>query len=320
MTHDQFMRAIRAAPDDDGPRLVYADWLEENGGPARAEFIRVQCARARLPADDPRADGLRERAQTLLMNNWEAWVGPLRRVVGRTAGITGETWVLGGYHPDGRWRFRRGFVEELSLTSDVLLDHANELFAIAPLRRLNLWRAGPQVPALARLPYLAGVEALEFSDPWDNLVRADGMAALAASPYLARLASLNLSRNDIADAGAAALADAPWLAGVRALNLVENGLSDAGAEALAASPRVSGLHALELGRNWITDRGLRALAGSPHLANLRVLGLDRNFIGPSADAVLAASPNLTRWNLNQCVVKLDFQQPTTLSPGPTFDR
>jgi hypothetical protein len=76
---------------------------------------------------------------------------------------------------------------------------------------------------------------------------------------------------------------------------------------------------LELGRNGITDRGLRALAGSPHLADLRVLGLDHNFIGPSAHAVLAASPNLTRWNLNQCVVKLASQQPTALSPGPTLD-
>jgi uncharacterized protein (TIGR02996 family) len=301
MTHDAFMRAIRAAPDDDGPRLVYADWLEENGEPARAEFIRVQCARAWFPGDDARArvpddearvGELNGRAQALLADNWEAWVGPLRRMVGRSAGITGETWLLGGYRADGRRHFRRGFVEELSLTPDVLLDHADELFGLAPLRRLNLWRAGPQVPALARLPYLAGVEALEFSDPWDNLVRADGMAALAASPHLGRLTSLNLSRNDIADAGAAALAGAPWLAGVRTLNLVENGLSDAGAEALATSPRVAGLASLDLGRNGITERGLRALAGSPHLWKLRTLGLLRNSLGPAAREILAGSRNL----------------------------
>ena len=30
-------------PLDDVPRLVYADWLQENGDEARAEFIRVQC-------------------------------------------------------------------------------------------------------------------------------------------------------------------------------------------------------------------------------------------------------------------------------------
>jgi uncharacterized protein (TIGR02996 family) len=51
-------QAILAAPHDDTPRLVYADWLEENADRfptplakverARAEFIRVQCALARL--------------------------------------------------------------------------------------------------------------------------------------------------------------------------------------------------------------------------------------------------------------------------------
>ena len=37
------LRAIRAAPEDDTVRLVYADWLEENGQPERAEFIRLEC-------------------------------------------------------------------------------------------------------------------------------------------------------------------------------------------------------------------------------------------------------------------------------------
>jgi uncharacterized protein (TIGR02996 family) len=58
MAGDQDRRALWAAviahPDDDAPRLVFADWLEEHGTKvdvARAEFIRVQCELARLPAD-----------------------------------------------------------------------------------------------------------------------------------------------------------------------------------------------------------------------------------------------------------------------------
>lgn len=39
--------AIRACPDDDAPRLIYADWLQENGDEPRAEFIRAQIAVAR---------------------------------------------------------------------------------------------------------------------------------------------------------------------------------------------------------------------------------------------------------------------------------
>ena len=42
------LAAIRAAPADDAPRLVYADWLDEHGRPEQAEFIRVQCDLARL--------------------------------------------------------------------------------------------------------------------------------------------------------------------------------------------------------------------------------------------------------------------------------
>jgi uncharacterized protein (TIGR02996 family) len=41
-----FLAAIHADPGDDTPRLVYADWLQENGQPELAEFIRLQCADA----------------------------------------------------------------------------------------------------------------------------------------------------------------------------------------------------------------------------------------------------------------------------------
>src|SRR3990172_3974329 len=34
--------AILAEPDEDTPRLVYADWLDENDQPEWAEYIRLQ--------------------------------------------------------------------------------------------------------------------------------------------------------------------------------------------------------------------------------------------------------------------------------------
>ena len=48
--HEAFLRAIFDAPDDDTPRLVYADFLQENGEEEHAELIRVQCELARLPS------------------------------------------------------------------------------------------------------------------------------------------------------------------------------------------------------------------------------------------------------------------------------
>ena len=46
--HELFLAAIRDQPDDDTLRLAYADWLDENGDPERAEFVRVQCQLAAL--------------------------------------------------------------------------------------------------------------------------------------------------------------------------------------------------------------------------------------------------------------------------------
>lgn len=48
-TQAGLLAAICSHPDDDTPRLIFADYLDENGQPERAEFIRVQCEIAKLP-------------------------------------------------------------------------------------------------------------------------------------------------------------------------------------------------------------------------------------------------------------------------------
>lgn len=47
---EQFVRAICDDPEDLTPRLVYADWLDENGDPSQAEFIRVQIEMGKMTA------------------------------------------------------------------------------------------------------------------------------------------------------------------------------------------------------------------------------------------------------------------------------
>lgn len=49
---DALLAAIREVPDEDTPRLVYADWLQENGQDKCAEFIRVQIELSRLSSND----------------------------------------------------------------------------------------------------------------------------------------------------------------------------------------------------------------------------------------------------------------------------
>jgi uncharacterized protein (TIGR02996 family) len=78
MTHDEaFLQAILEAPDDDTPRLIYADWLEEQDDP-RGEFIRVQCQLARLAPDDPARPALEERERRLYAEVSPGWPGSPR--------------------------------------------------------------------------------------------------------------------------------------------------------------------------------------------------------------------------------------------------
>jgi uncharacterized protein (TIGR02996 family) len=95
---EAFRADIDGRPADDAPRLIYADWLEDTGRPAavaRAEFIRLQCRLARLPAGDAGRPGLEARARALLARCERDWLGPL-------------------YSPVLHWQFRRGFVEALA--------------------------------------------------------------------------------------------------------------------------------------------------------------------------------------------------------------
>ena len=64
--HAIFMQDIRDAPADDLPRLIYADWLDDNGDSPRADFIRVQCRLARSRADDPVYPLLQKQEEELL--------------------------------------------------------------------------------------------------------------------------------------------------------------------------------------------------------------------------------------------------------------
>jgi len=100
---DALLAAIRQAPDDDAPRLIYADWLDEHGQPERAEFIRVQIELARQESP-----GLRRREAELLAEHHDLFAGPLT-----------APWL--------RIRFRRGFADTFGHTG---LFVANELDAM----------------------------------------------------------------------------------------------------------------------------------------------------------------------------------------------
>ena len=71
------IHAIHEQPDDDLPRLAYADWLEERGDADHAEFIRVECEAARTDRDSPTYPKLLRRSDQLRAVHAAHWFGPL---------------------------------------------------------------------------------------------------------------------------------------------------------------------------------------------------------------------------------------------------
>jgi uncharacterized protein (TIGR02996 family) len=94
MKEATLLDAIYAAPHDDAPRLVYADWLQEKGD-ARGEFIALQFAR--LDAA-PTAKAL-AREKSLLARHRKRWTGKLWDAV----------------YQSHELRFARGFVDDVRL-------------------------------------------------------------------------------------------------------------------------------------------------------------------------------------------------------------
>src|SRR5271156_723271 len=97
-TASDLLRAIRDNPDEDTPRLMYADYLDEEGFAARAEFIRVQVERSQLPEVDPRRRVLEDREHELLAEHECDWLGVAPADMDELT----------------EWEFDRGFVNEVA--------------------------------------------------------------------------------------------------------------------------------------------------------------------------------------------------------------
>src|SRR5262245_27762998 len=82
-------RAVIDDPADDAVRLVYADWLDENGDPDRAEFIRGQVRLARMEPWDDGFVALDIRCRQLERPHPE-WLGVPDALVSRTERFCGR--------------------------------------------------------------------------------------------------------------------------------------------------------------------------------------------------------------------------------------
>lgn len=159
MTDEQaLIAAIIASPDDDLPRIVLADFLDERGQPgdaARAEFIRLQVEIATLkdcrhPLDEAaklKPRHLACRLCKLRLRERNMWrtkklIPALQAGLPVVSDGVSKPKDKQEFHadPGGRmlYHFRRGFAAAVETPTDMWLQYADELLAAHPVAEVTL--------------------------------------------------------------------------------------------------------------------------------------------------------------------------------------
>jgi len=284
MSDDELLRAaIVARPDEDLPRLVYADFLQEAGHDDRAELIRVQCALERLPSADPERPELTKRETELLAaTKMRAW---------RIPDLTGPQ------------TFRRGMIESIETTAEALLQVDPEVLRLSPVRHLRLVNADRWTADLARLPLWRRLQSLSLNN--NNFGSGNRMQLLDAAD-MPELRSLSLRNNRLWPEAVQQLAETRVAVQLTRLDLSGNPVGDTGVATLASDRVFAGLRELILRSDELQEpdcvsaAGASSIAESLTLTSLEVLNLDSHYLGDSGLTLLAFSPNAER------IVELDL--------------
>jgi uncharacterized protein (TIGR02996 family) len=252
------LAAIRANPEEDTPRLMYADWLEEQGGASntdRAEYIRLEIDIARAESSDPGADLAAERKrarQLCARHDWFPEFIGRKNLLRRTGTYVERS---------------RGFPDHLDARNPgPFLDVAEEVIALAPITRVSL--AYVEEYILGRLATAAWLERLRRL----TLSGYDGTGTdwglLADCPHLQNLRELHLGRGSLDSDGAARFAAKNPCPRLRKFSLSAS-LDDSAVRRLFAGRAFHGLEELKFIDPGFGAKGLQAVASADSLAKLK---------------------------------------------------
>jgi uncharacterized protein (TIGR02996 family) len=280
-TERAFLADIVQHPDDDAPRLVFADWLEDQGDSARAEFIRVQCELARLDSADERYPDLNVRQLQLLAEHERDWLGEWAdRLV--------------------RWEFRRGLLHEVTIQPEPFVTAGAGLLAGHPIHTVAFVDergeslAAEDIPRVVAAPHFGLIRGLELSgcrrgEPMFGMYGGGvhtntWLAELANARHITRLESLGLhggtrsGREMLESTPLALFCAARHLHTLRRLDLSSAYPSDdhadwpGFADRLANASFTEGLRSLSLEGCELTNNALARLAAG-QFRNLEALHL-----------------------------------------------
>lgn len=159
------LTAIRETPDDDTPRLVFADWLEEHGEPERAELIRAQIERARIggwkrPVSLALADIALESIRCHVKDG-KVWLLPASRGICELVPIA---WNLWREHGDLIWE--RELPWRVRLTTRPTLTAGGDIEYVGQTAKTKRYRVAGRIVAVGR------GRATEFASEYHNSILA----------------------------------------------------------------------------------------------------------------------------------------------------
>jgi uncharacterized protein (TIGR02996 family) len=285
MTHEEaFLIDICEQPDDDSARLIFADWLEDQGEATRAQFIRAQCRLAQMAWDDP---------ERLLLENEE-------RALAQDMNLTLDAAATGSWAKrlpvwmrSCSMRFARGFVAHLECTVAQLAKDVKRVFATTPLQSLSIKRQPNELIEKDIAPYLPRLRSLDLAESktnfssFEEVLSAGGFSQLhqlaleelRLGPDLAKvitnhshlqtLRSLNIAGNRIDAQALQKICTS--LNNLRSLNVSKNNMRNEATRVLADAPPT--LEVLDLGNNGLSDAAVIDLLESEALPQLRDLNL-----------------------------------------------
>jgi uncharacterized protein (TIGR02996 family) len=171
------------------------------------------------------------------------------------------------------------------------------------------------VQALAGSPLLGRLTSLDVTRVWAGPA---SLVALVQSPRCRRLQSLDLTQNALGREGLEALVDAPGLGSLRRLDLAHTNLGKGDLAALRRWPADRLLEHLGLATDQVGDEAADDLAASPLLAALRSLDISGwKLSAAGLRTLLGALPagRLQRLNLSGCALSAESAAVLADSPA-----
>jgi uncharacterized protein (TIGR02996 family) len=313
---EALVAAIAANPDDDTPRLIFADWLQENGEDDRAEFIRLQCELAHVNVKSAPANGADKfkRVVELVTTRWQEWMSSLFSALGVDApdppkvlpyspgtGTPGAT--ISCLNPLASGRAPAEFLTKLFIDRgfvtgiDIHTAHRKrpcsfaDAFCLEPITSIDMTLPTdpPNGRDLLELA-LEQVRTLNVQlDGPDSAAIPGGLAAVFNFPVWSELRHFSLATGRLLPASCAReVIRCDWIKNLRSLCL---SLGNDSFDIILRSPLLRNLESLDLTGSRLSPETIARFAKLPYLAQLKKLNLSRSDLTHRHISALASSQN-----------------------------